>query len=478
MGRLTRAPLRAALAALCVLGALWAIAWPYTVDDAHIVARYALRLASGRGYTYNDGVVSDGVTGPLWLLPLTLGARVGVPPIALAKWLGALASGCAVLLVVVTAGSTALGRRAAWATAIISVSALPLVVWSVAGLETGLATLCATLAALASTARPRPHATLAGLAMAALLALRPELAAFSFALCGSLALRDRRAARRAVVIVLAGATLLVGFRLMLFGHVLPLSASAKPALLESGIAYVGRALLTPRALLVALGLGLALWSGRARAQVVVVALLVQAVAFALAGGDWMPGRRLFAPLVPLLALALGLSFARGSIARPRSGALLLLALAASSVFELAPELARVRAAGLRQRAQLPVLARAVCAERGPIATVDVGALGVACAEHAFVDLGGLTDPEIARAAGGHLDKRIGERTFAARAPGLILLHSRERPRIDQAGRVRWFAGYPIERRVLAFPSVQAGYRVRQVVEYADDYFYLLLVPRR
>jgi hypothetical protein len=44
-------------------------AWPYTVDDAFIVARYARRLADGRGYTFNLGPPSDGVTGPLWLLP-------------------------------------------------------------------------------------------------------------------------------------------------------------------------------------------------------------------------------------------------------------------------------------------------------------------------------------------------------------------------------------------------------------------------
>ncbi|HVZ36591.1 MAG TPA: hypothetical protein VG963_29375, partial [Polyangiaceae bacterium] len=59
-----------AIFAVFALASLMAAAWPFTIDDAFIVGRYADRLARGRGYTYEDGIVSDGVSGPLWLLPL------------------------------------------------------------------------------------------------------------------------------------------------------------------------------------------------------------------------------------------------------------------------------------------------------------------------------------------------------------------------------------------------------------------------
>ena len=55
------------LASAAVLG-VGALAWPYTVDDAFIVARYAHNLAAGLGYAMNAHQPSDGVTGPLWLL--------------------------------------------------------------------------------------------------------------------------------------------------------------------------------------------------------------------------------------------------------------------------------------------------------------------------------------------------------------------------------------------------------------------------
>src|SRR5690606_23346679 len=150
----------------------------------------------------------------------------------------------------------------------------------------------------------------------------------------------------------------------------------------------------------------------------------------------------------------------------------------ASLYEVGPELARARAAGLSQRERGAQLAALVCRADGPVAAIDIGALGSACRDHTFIDLGGLTEREVAYAPGGHLDKRISEAWLARRAPGLILLHSRERPRVDAARRVRWFAGYPIERRVLGFSFVQHAYEVGDVFEYADNYYYLLLVPRR
>ncbi|MET0285186.1 MAG: hypothetical protein ABW352_11980, partial [Polyangiales bacterium] len=164
------------LGALCTLAALSGMAWPFTVDDAFIAVRYAHRIALGLGYTFSGGHASDGVTGPLWLLPMVAGARLGLPLLPLAKGLSCAASLVAVAWLVVRAGRIARGREAAWWVVTVCASSLPLVVWSVAGLETGLATWLATWLVLAVLARRDLQA---GVAVALLAWLRPELAPFA-----------------------------------------------------------------------------------------------------------------------------------------------------------------------------------------------------------------------------------------------------------------------------------------------------------
>lgn len=465
-------------AALFLLAGLWTAAWPFTIDDAYIVARYAHRLAQGKGYTYNDGAVTDGVTGPLWLAPLVFGAALGGDPALLGKWLGLLASGAAVGVSLRHVQRRALGRRAAWLVVATVVTSLPFVTWAVAGLESGLAGLLVVLLACAVGERAPPRWLVAGSTIGALGWLRPELLVLAGVLWTRMWMRHRAAALRAALVALAAGALVIVFRTTLFGHLLPMSVSAKPAVLGHGFRYLGAALLSPRGLLTALCLLVAALRGGREARLFVAALAGHALAVLLAGGDWMPGRRLFAPLGPLLALTLATGLARFSLRRPQSACALVSLWLLASLYELGPELVQARAAGIRQQERGALLAARVCGARGPIAAIDIGALGSACLDHTFIDLGGLTEPAVAYAPGGHLDKRVSEAWLAGRAPGLILLHSRERPRVDAAGRVRWFAGYPVERRVLGFGFVQRNYEVRDVFEYADDYFYLSLVPRR
>jgi hypothetical protein len=99
-----------------------------------------------------------------------------------------------------------------------------------------------------------------------------------------------------------------------------------------------------------------------------------------------------------------------------------------------------------------------------------------CPAQSFVDLGGLTEPTIAYARGAHLDKHVDEAWLAKRSPGMVMLHSRERPRVDAQHNLRWFAGYPVERRVLGFAWMRA-YQVQEIFAYAPAYYYVLLVPR-
>lgn len=466
-----------------LLGAPWlaavgAAAWPFTIDDAFIVARYADRLARGRGYTFVDGPPTDGVTGPLWLAPLTLAAKLGVSPVNASKALSFGASVVAVALVCAFLRERALGRRAVWLALAIAGSSLPLLAWSTAGLETGAAALAVTLLARSVLQRPTPRPLAAGLAAGALAWLRPELLPIAATLLAWLWVR--RAPRRfaALAIALCGVLSTLLFRLAWFGHALPMSASAKPPLLVHGLAYVGAALVDPRPLATALVLVALLVFARVGrdARMLGVALAVHALAVVLAGGDWMPARRLFAPVVPIVALAFALAVSRLALTKPRTSAVITFVVASLGLIELIPEVIAMREAGSAHAARLDALAARVCIDEGPVALLDIGALGVRCPNLTILDLGGLTEPHVAYARGAHLDKQIDAAWLRAKAPRRVVLHSRERPRVDERARLRWFAGYPVERRVLSL--VQDGYQVSHVIDYAPSYFYVVLARSR
>src|SRR5262245_1067349 len=110
-----------------------AYVWPFSVDDSYIVASYARRLAGGLGYPFRSGPPTDGVTGPLWLVPLTLGARLGFDAALVSKLAG---GACALASVVWLLGelrARALGVRAAAAAALFLLTSVPFLTWAVAG---------------------------------------------------------------------------------------------------------------------------------------------------------------------------------------------------------------------------------------------------------------------------------------------------------------------------------------------------------
>ncbi|HMI91979.1 MAG TPA: hypothetical protein VK509_11475, partial [Polyangiales bacterium] len=94
-----------------------------------------------------------------------------------------------------------------------------------------------------------------------------------------------------------------------------------------------------------------------------------------------------------------------------------------------------------------------------------------------IDLGGLTDPVIARSRGGHLEKQIESAYLEQRNPDALLLHAATTPRVDGEGRLLALAGYPVERRIAALPFVRAHFRVAHVQRYAPGYYYVLLKAR-
>lgn len=329
--------------------------------------------------------------------------------------------------------------------------------WASAGLETGAATLViATL--VASVVRRMPtRAPL--LALAVLPSLRPELVPAACVLAMHARRVPRRASLAALLVGLAG---VCSWRIAMFGTPLPLSVMAKGGSLANGIDYV-----VSGVALMSMGGGLYLvWRAarqRTAARWVTVALVVHVVVVAVVGGDWMPGHRLLVPMLPALALLVGW----GSLGFRRAGwvvAPVLLLVAANGALTLN----EARAAGALRETRGQAVAAAM--ERGPVGLVDVGFLGWESGLE-VVDLGGITDPMVARMPGNHVDRVLDVAYLEARSPTAFVLHSITEPSIRD-GDVLNFMGYPTETRLVRSAWFTRWYVPIAVHPYADAYWYV------
>ncbi len=465
------------VAAAAVL-AVGALAWPYTVDDAFIVARYASRLARGLGYTMNDGPATDGITGPLWVVPGWLASLVGLDPIVAAKVLGLACAAAAAAIVVAEVRRRAVGSRAVWtATALLALSAT-VGVWAVAGLETGAAMLATTVALVAAVRRPEPKGLVLGVAGALLAWLRPEAVPGALVLAGLAMRRDRRQGLVGMGLVLAGVVSVAAFRLALFGTALPLSLSAKPADLGNGAGYVARGIVLALGAVGIVPAGVAV--GQSRSLRIPAALvLVHAAAVVLAGGDWMPGFRLLAPVLPAYAWLVGVGVS-DLARRPRIGArgawaVALLACAIPAL-DLTAGILGARAAGESRQRAGAALVEELRAHAHVVALVDIGFVGYAT-ELPVVDLAGVTDPSIGQLPGGHTDKPVDFALLAQRGVDAVVLHAVVEPRVEQ-GRLRSLVGaFGVEERLAMDERLGRTFRVSRVIQYGPAYWYVVLVPR-
>lgn len=400
------------------------VCWGFSVDDAWIIRRVAERGLAGQGFGFNPGETTDAVT-PLGFAQLSAGLAwlASIDPFLAARtigatgMLGALGAAAWVGLSGVRGHRERLRRLAAWI--LCAGLCLPLGAWAGAGLATGLVTALLTLGALALRRRgawPLIGSLLLGVAAA----LRPELLPFAttlIALCGSSAPSEtvwegasRTGWRRTLWLLAALAApslAVVGIRWQLFGTVIPLSAIAKQPSLQHGLRYAfgGSCLLGPLWLLWPHLFGRGNAARDARREV--TPFLMHALAVALAGGDWMPLFRLWVPVLPF-ALVVGLAQLEHLRAK-----WLWLALAAAANSALVVAYGRDARAVVVRRSELIEAAQPVLRGSRVIACVDIGWVGAA-SDARVVDLGGVTDPRVARLPGGHTSKLISPGFFSDR----------------------------------------------------------------
>ncbi len=347
------------LLSVLALGRATADAW--LCDDSFISLRYADHLVEGLGLVYNAGEYVEGYTNLLWTLALAGAAKVGVSPVATARYLGVFcyAALSALLAYWSWCRSSRTGRPFLPLAAGLCLVSEDFQIWSSGGLETMLFTALAT-GALLITRQPAPtlrRSATAGTLFGFLVLTRPDGLLFAAAgvasfwlprgrLPGKEAFQQAAAVAGPVAIVLA---LWIPFKLAYYGEIFPTAFYAKSVLapyLSQGFVYLGLYLMKNWFLTLALFS----WIVAARKLperleagssdgVFCLATAAGFIAYIVeVGGDFMFARRLL-PAVPLLFVAIELGVARVPSTRLRVGiALATLAAAAMPIplFENVP----------------------------------------------------------------------------------------------------------------------------------------------
>jgi len=347
----------------------------FLVDDMLIGMRYAERISSGLGFTFNDGEQVEGITSTLYVVVVAFLNWLGLPTVPIARaltFVTVLLSGLLVLRAsddefrLFRAGSWARVSWPALCVASALMASAPFAVWVVGGID-GPALALVFAAATWFSVKVDPagaalrFAGIVGVILAAACLLRPEgvlLAAVVTALLlfrGAVSVSSRSDRLRLLVLlappvlVVAGLTL---WRSWYFGALLPNTAGVKVDLsvvyLRVGFRYVLSAV-TVLAPVIAVFMFYALTGRRSRASVefghadvaprlrdrVWFACLFVGVPWCVylvwVGGDWMPGFRQMSVLFLLLVLA---SLDATSAPPGRSRALVVVALAVASTAAL------------------------------------------------------------------------------------------------------------------------------------------------
>jgi hypothetical protein len=292
-----------------------------TVDDLFIFLRYARSLAERGEYAFNPGERVEGTSSVVWTFALAAAWKMGLRGVGVAKAMSLAAAA------VVPATCAFLVRR--WCggrTFAMAIPALALALdadfasWATSGMDTAAWTLaCVACLALATAGRSRA----AAVALGALGWVRPE--GVLFALFGVLALAtDRKRLVRLAACAAVPIVVLTVLRAAYFHELLPNTFWAKMNAADgkdyTGLGYVGSAFERRPLLLLVLPLACARLRPSAAAVRVALALIAASFTFSLlAGGDWMPNRRLLVVALPLAA-SVGAVAVAASRSRLLSGA--------------------------------------------------------------------------------------------------------------------------------------------------------------
>jgi arabinofuranosyltransferase len=290
-------------------------------DDAYISLRYAHNFLHGDGLVWNPGERVEGYSNFLLVILVSGLGKLGVDLVPATRVIGV--ASFALLALFVAIGSFRWRRgdetdHALWLLpTIFTVTSLPLIIWSMGGLETVLFTLLCTIGfwqfaeSLDGNSR---RSTIAGFALGLASVTHPEGGlffgiAFLFGVC--LKLRGKTGSSRWLVSAtgafLAVLVPLIIFRLSYYGDFVPNTWYVKGSFafekLIRGFTYLSEYFLAWPLMLPAAVFLLA-WRGVGRALerktiYLAVTILLYLLYVAMVGGDHMPAFRFLVPIIPV-----------------------------------------------------------------------------------------------------------------------------------------------------------------------------------
>lgn len=328
-----RSPRRAALVTLGIVGALAAVheaLFDTLSEDAFITYRYALNIVQGHGPVFNVGRHVEGYSNFLWMIVIAVPHWVaGVSIVESARGLGSILAVATVGLTYAVAARQAGNRQAGLIAAILTAAIGSFVAWGPSGLEVPLFSLLLVSALLVLSHR---QYLVAGLLLG--LATMTRLDAVVVVVVVGLWVlawpgSEFRVRLRSFALLAVGVGVLVApwtiWRVDYYGYLVPNAVAAKSGMplarqLHLGLGYFNSFAISilPVILLGAIALAfflpkirqtdpelLAFWA------LLVGVVIVFTLYVILVGGDWMPAFRFFAPIVPVLVLAIVLAFSWG-----------------------------------------------------------------------------------------------------------------------------------------------------------------------
>lgn len=305
----------------------------YQPDDAFIYLVYVKSFFNGLGLTFNGELV-EGYSSVLWTLLVTLFSWSGLDPLVVSKWLG-WASYLALAFMLVTAHRVTKGTSyGALFSLAIYFSVPSLAMWAAGAMETVLfSALIALAAGLYYYARLICSLSIffafAGLSFALVALTRPEgfaLIGVVFAFEFIMVLHGKKLNWRGTLLTVGIYFLLTALmflgRFLVYGKWFPATVGAKTGSLsvqvQHGLAYLSGYVQEHMVLVVAYALSLGYVFFVVRRKNFEQYLLVWMLAILifgylafnwLVGGDWMIGWRFITPVIPFIALTIGLSLA-------------------------------------------------------------------------------------------------------------------------------------------------------------------------
>ena len=462
------------------------------VDDAYIAFRYSSNLAHGRGLTFNPGQRVEGYTCFLWVVLGAMFERVGAAPAVALPVLGVGLGAATIVLVVRSlrrlreSEGFSVGAWAGIPSAVFLAATPSLAYYSGSGLETAL--FCCMTAGLAASLFEMRPARLVLFAMLAFLT-RPEGAAI-----GAIALllgllraepRTRHTWVRCIAVFGLAGIAYAGFKWSYFHALLPNTFAAKPADHHAALAYVGWGLLDSAPVL--LLSAIFAYRERERAPHATWAFVLSgfAVVVVLAeGSDWMAGYRFLLPALTIASFGIdALMFAtlRGSTrVRVAIGGLSVFA-AGFFLYWSSKDTKSMHDLSETVRHYDKYRDRMVESmwEGGvrSIGTLDIGRITHVEPELRVLDLGGLTDQEIAAGRGGYQSKEPPPELLERKRPNAFLFAAKEMPTMDGSGRPTVSAfHYRVERYVSELPWFRQRYYLREALPVRADYVLLWYAP--